>query len=339
MRKNEGNVDGTNPNARTMEVLQQMATYYDNIGDNWRSRAYRKAISELRCQPIKIMTREQAVQLPSIGDRLADKIEEIVWTNKLRRLDSTTLDPTAEVLQLFMGIYQVGYAQASKWIAQGHRTLDDLKQKVELSTNQRIGIDHYEDFQQRIPREQVAKHGEIVRQETLQADPGMQVTIGGSYRRGSSSSGDIDLLITKPGATMSEIRSIMTGVIGRLEKSGFLVAGLVTGHGKDSTSKWHGASCLPGSKIWRRIDFLYVPWDELGAALIYFTGNDIFNRSLRLLANRKQMRLNQHGLYRDVMRGRLREKLTEGTLIEGHDEKRIFEILEVPYRPPEHRIC
>ena len=82
-----------------------------------------------------------------------------------------------------------------------------------------------------------------------------------------------------------------------------------------------------------------VPESEYGAALIYFTGNDIFNRSLRLLASKKGMRLNQRGLYRDVMRGPSRTKVTEGELIEGRDEKRIFEILGVKWREPWERWC
>jgi DNA polymerase IV len=77
----------------------------------------------------------------------------------------------------------------------------------------------------------------------------------------------------------------------------------------------------------------------MGAALIYFTGNDIFNRSLRLLASKKGMRLNQKGLFKDVMRGTERKKITDGELLEGRDERRIFEILGVPWRPPGHRIC
>lgn len=51
------------------------------------------------------------------------------------------------------------------------------------------------------------------------------------------------------------------------------------------------------------------------------------------------MRLNQHGLYRDVMRGKGREKLNEGMLVEGRSEKKIFEILKVKWRPPEERWC
>jgi DNA polymerase IV len=76
----------------------------------------------------------------------------------------------------------------------------------------------------------------------------------------------------------------------------------------------------------------------MGAALIYFTGNDIFNRSMRLLASKKGYRLNQRGLYKDVIRGKNREKITEGTLVESRDERKIFEILGVTWRPPEHRI-
>jgi DNA polymerase IV len=51
------------------------------------------------------------------------------------------------------------------------------------------------------------------------------------------------------------------------------------------------------------------------------------------------MRLNQRGLYKDVMRGKGREKITEGELLESASENRIFEILGVPWRPPEHRNC
>lgn len=51
------------------------------------------------------------------------------------------------------------------------------------------------------------------------------------------------------------------------------------------------------------------------------------------------MRLNQRGLYKDVIRGSKREKLTEGELVEGKSEKRIFEILGVQWREPHERWC
>ncbi|KAK1000638.1 hypothetical protein LTR54_008865 [Friedmanniomyces endolithicus] len=307
--------------------------------DEWRVRAYRKAIGTLRNHPVKISTREQALALPQIGERLACKIEEIATTNRLRRLDNVKAEPNDHILQTFMQVYGAGLAKASEWVAQGYKTLDELLEKGCLSENQRIGINHYEDFNSRIPRAEVAQHGDVVRQALHNIDPAFEVIVGGSYRRGAATSGDIDCLITRPDTTSAHLRAVvLEQLIPTLTASGFLVASLAATH-KDDGSKWHGASCLPGRKTWRRIDLLLVPSDELGAALIYFTGNDIFNRSLRLLASTKGMRLNQRGLYKGCLRGHGREKLSEGTLVEGKDEKRIFEVLGVPWRVPEHRIC
>lgn len=339
MQKRDGNSDSSNPNARTIEILQQMLDYYSRTSDHWRTLACRKAISALRKQQTKISTKAQALTIAGIGERLADKIEEIVCTDRLRRLENTNLTSEEKALQLFLGIYGVGFARASRWIAMGYRTLEDLRTKADLTISQRIGIEHYDDFQQRIPRAEVEAHGNIVREAVQRADANMEVIIAGSYRRGAADSGDIDVLITKPGATMESIRSIMMNtVIPRLFEQGFLKASLATSSRSDG-SKWHGASALPGSDIWRRIDLLFVPGDEIGAALLYFTGNDIFNRSMRLLASRKGMCLNQHGLYKDVLRGPNRVKANPGCLVEGRDERRIFEVLRVPWRPPEHRIC
>lgn len=50
----------------------------------------------------------------------------------------------------------------------------------------------------------------------------------------------------------------------------------------------------------RRIDILGVPEDQLPAAMIYFTGNDIFNRSLRLKARHMGYSLNQRYLSQGV---------------------------------------
>lgn len=339
MQKHDGSSSGCdNTNARTIAILEQMGLYYDRIQDRWRSIAYRKAVSSLRKQTENITTKEQAFALPCIGARLAEKIEEIACTDRLRRLDSALLNPEDEALQKFLGIYGVGPNQASRWVSQGFKTLNDLVRNARLTENQKVGIAHYDDFTSRIPRAEVEQHGEFVRQVAQQVDGAFEVVIMGSYRRGASDSGDIDLIINKPGASLETFRAtFIDTVIPKLFQLGFLKARLATSS-RTNGSKWHGASALPGSGIWRRIDFLLVPSDEMGAALIYFTGNDIFNRSMRLLASKKGMRLNQRGLYKDCLRGRQRQKITEGTLLEGKSEMKIFEILGVPWRPPHHRI-
>jgi DNA polymerase IV len=338
MIKHDGKVD-QNPNSRTIDILQQMLDYYSCTDDHWRTIAYRKAISALRKHPTRVMTMEQALAIPFIGDRLAAKIEEIVWTDRLRRLDNTNREPNDLTLQTFLKIYGVGLAQATKWINQGHRTISDLVSKAHLTKNQLIGIQHYDDFQTRIPRKEVESHGQFLRTIIQKIDPTIQITIGGSYRRGAPDSGDVDFILTKPNSPISTLRTIIFHtVLPLLQKRNYLKATLARSSSNDAGSKWHGAATLPGfGPIWRRVDLLLVPWNEMGAALIYFTGNDIFNRSIRLLARKKGMRLNQRGLWRDVLREG--GTSTQGALVEGQSEERIFEMLRVPYRPPEHRIC
>ena len=345
--------DSENPNTRTIEVLQKMCDYYTRINDHWRTTAYRKVISTLRQQDHKICTEEEALKLPNVGTRLAKKIEEIVSTDGLKRLEYAQKETTDESLQQFLKIYDVGLSQATKWISQGYRTLHDLREKAKLTTNQRIGLEHYDDLNTRIPRRQVQALGNCVKYVANQIDPRVELLIGGSYRRGSESSGDIDLIITRKGTISSEeLVPFLTKLIDNLADSRFLTATLASLHHnakKGHGSKWHGCCVLPRESYpgpdeeyqptWRRIDFLLVPESEYGAALIYFTGNDIFNRSMRLLASKKGMRLNQRGLYRDVMRGPSRVKLTNGDLVEGRDEKKIFEILGVHWREPHERWC
>ena len=343
------NANAGNPNTRTIEVLQLMADYYDRVNDHWRTTAYRKAISTLKRQDQKITTEAEAFRLPNIGQRLAQKIEEIVTTDKLKRLECAQDEPMNNSLQVFLKIYGVGLSQAQQWYAQGFRTLSDLKQKAKLSPNQLIGIEHYDDLNTRIPRRDVEALGSVVRRAAEKIDPEVELIVGGSYRRGAVTSGDIDLIVTKPNTNSSgELRPFLDTLVQRLEGEEFLVARLASSRSAADGSKWHGCCVLPKIKgfndtdyrpIWRRIDFLLVPEAEIGAALIYFTGNDIFNRSIRLLASKKGMRLNQRGLYKDVMRGPGREKLTTGDLVEGRDEKRIFEILGVKWREPHERWC
>ncbi|KAL6904395.1 hypothetical protein GGI43DRAFT_400282 [Trichoderma evansii] len=339
-----------NPNARTIEILQKMNSYYERVNDHWRTLAYRKAISTLKQQSVMVTTEEEAYRLPSIGRRLAQKIEEIVTTDRLKRLEYAEEEPTDYALQTFLKIYGVGNKVAQQWIAQGWRTLDDVKQHVKLTPSQMVGVEHYDDLNTRIPRKQVTALGEVVKRAAAQIDPMVQLIIGGSYRRGAESSHDIDFIVTKPGTeSVADLKSFLNMLVVRLEKDEFLVARLASSRAGSDGSKWQGCCVLPKIKglndddkyrpIWRRIDFLLVPEVELGAALIYFTGNDIFNRSMRLLASKKGMRLNQRGLYRDVLRGSDRAKVTEGELVERRDEKRIFEILGVKWREPWERWC
>jgi DNA polymerase IV len=145
----------SNPNKRTIEILQEMCDIYVRTQDQWRSRAYRRAIGVLKKQTRKIRFYEEAKAFDGIGHRLAEKIQEIVLKDRLQRLEYAKMEPTDQILSIFLKIYGVGLSKAWEWIQAGYKTLDDLKAHAHLTDNQRIGIEHYQDFLARIPRDEV----------------------------------------------------------------------------------------------------------------------------------------------------------------------------------------
>ena len=342
MRKNDGKRDENNPNALTMKLLQGMATYYDDYAsrsvNSFKCTAYRKAISSLRQQSRLIATKEEALALKSVGESIAQEIEEIVRTKRLRRLEALESDPLNQVRSIFTGIYGVGMQQADIWLARGYRTLSDVEAKATLTENQKVGLEHYDDFHQRIPRDEVTQHKDLMNKVLSEISPDLQCTVGGSYRRGAADSGDINFLVTSPRLSSGVVSNLVfDDLIPRLNEFGYVKKNLTLNKARRGT-KWFGAESLPRSTgPWRRIDIMVAPWSEIGAAMLHWTGNDLFNRSMRLLARKKGMTLNEHGLWRDVSRGEQQKKLSQGILVEAHDERKIFAALGVPWLPPEER--
>ncbi|KAI9894360.1 MAG: hypothetical protein M1814_003116 [Vezdaea aestivalis] len=325
----------SNPNIRTIEVLQEMCNYYGVTNNTWRQLAYRRAVSALSREKTYVGTAKDARKINGIGESLAIKIEEIATTSHLQLHDKIQSDPANQALDLFTKIYGVGPAQAHRWIGQGYHEISDIPLCI-LTPSQKIGIDHFTDFNTRVPRSEVAEHRAIVTRALHKIDSELRTYIMGSYRRGAKTCGDIDLLITGPNANVSSLRTILLeDLLPALTEQGFIVAALAS-PGVDKGSIWHGASRLPGETIWRRLDLLLVPEAELGAAIIYFTGDELFNRSLRLSARKKGLRLNQRGLWARIKE--ITEKNdTQGRLIEGKNELKIFEELGVPWREAEPR--
>ncbi len=209
MDPSTGGYSSQNPNAQTIQILEEMGRHYDQMQDQWRTLAYRRAVTTLKKQTTKITTAKEAAALPFIGSRLAEKIEEIVLTNRLRKLDTTKHDPLDQVLRLFLGVYGAGLVQANRWIQAGHRTLEDLLTAAKLTSSQKVGVSHYSDFNSLIPRSEVALHGAVVISALSKIDPKVHAIIGGSYRRGAQSSGDIDMIITRPSASLSQLQTLV----------------------------------------------------------------------------------------------------------------------------------
>src|SRR5690606_14037407 len=153
----------------------------------------------------------------------AAKIEEIASTNKLRRLAYANDEPLDQVLETFLKIYDVGTSRANKWISQGFRTLDDLREKADLTTNQLIGIERYDNLNTRIPRDEITALFAYVQREAAQLDPAVELLVGGSYRRGSDNSGDMDIIVTRKGTTSpGDLVPFLEELVAILTRKGFL---------------------------------------------------------------------------------------------------------------------
>ncbi|KAI0040057.1 hypothetical protein FA95DRAFT_1550156 [Auriscalpium vulgare] len=319
--------------------------------DRWRVFSYTKAIRALRNQPHRITSLEQARKLHGVGDKTANKIMEIVQTGQLRRIGYETTEDIA-IVKVFTGIYGVGARTAHQWYAAGCRTLADITAGVggvKLSDAQVIGMQFYEDINTRMPREEAKEIYEAIEKIALLIDAKLYVNIMGSYRRGKLTCGDIDILITRPTDDGLSHSGVLTKLLTSLHSSGILTEDLSIPSDPDALDAvYHGLCVRPlrdgetshTKRIRRRIDFLTVPWESRGAALIYYTGDDIFNRSLRLKANKMGFSLNQKGLYAGVVRSPEDRtvKLSPGNIIASATEEEIFRILGVPWQEPHERV-
>ena len=109
--------------------------------------------------------------------------------------------------------------------------------------------------------------------------------------------GDVDILITRSDNT--PITGTLEKLVVYLEKQKFLQERLsLSAKNSDKAREMYMGVCkVQGSSaLARRIDIKVYPKESFGFALLYFTGSDYFNRSMRLFAAKKGFTLSDHGL-------------------------------------------
>ncbi|KAF8651065.1 hypothetical protein AX16_004928 [Volvariella volvacea WC 439] len=324
-----------------LEELMELHKAKPTDEDRWRVYSYGKCIRALRNHPQRIKSLSEARSIRGVGEKTAQKIMEILETGDLKRIEHERTDDV-QVTKLLQGIYGVGRSTAFKWYANGIRTLDDLVSGsfgIRLTPAQEIGLKYYDDVNSRMPREEAKAIFESIKPIALGLDPDLFIEIMGSYRRGKKDCGDIDILITRNPADGRTHAGILRHLLPLLHDAGILMDDLALPEDPNDLEVIYRGLCrLPhvaGSRR-RRIDFLTVPWQSRGAALLYYT----FNRAMRLKANVLGYSLNQRGLFAGVVRDPhdRRVKLNTGSIIASETEEEIFKILGVPWQEPHERV-
>jgi len=335
------------PNQDVVDKLQELMELHKakpSEDDRWRAFSYGKCLRGLRNHPTRITSYAEARSIKGVGDKTAMKIMEILQTGNLRRIRYERTEDV-EAYKVFQGIYGVGQTTAFKWYACGCRNLDDVKAHkggIKLSAVQELGVRYYEDINDRMPRAEAEAIFQHIRPLALAIDPKLSIDIMGSFRRGKADCGDIDILITRPVNDGKNHVGVLRTLIRQLHEIELLTEDLSLPEDWDDLECTYRGLCkLPhGGKRRRRIDILAVPWQSRGAALLYYTGDDIFNRAMRFKAGTMGYSLNQRGLYGGVVRDPRdrKKKLNTGTIVASETEEEIFRILGVPWQEPHERV-
>ncbi|KAG6961044.1 hypothetical protein JG688_00009304 [Phytophthora aleatoria] len=320
-----------NLNAHLTDPLEEMMEFLDVERD--------KVVSSLKGMRHRVCSVKDFKDMHWVKGRLRDKVIEILETGRLAKLDAKKSNPRLRALVEIARIWGVGPATAAKLYGQGYKSVAELR-KAEaaavLTAQQQIGVKHYEVFLTKIPRAEVHQIEQTVVDEVHKMIPNAIALACGSYRRGKLSSGDCDVLITDPDADTCDI---LPDLLKRLHASGFLTDDL-THFQKQKTGgcdTYMGVCRVSKDLPYRRLDIKIYPRHFFGFAMLYFTGSDHFNRSMRLFANKNGWSLSDRALTRVMRVNGTKVRLGDSVICES--EVDVFIALGLEYKDPTERNC
>jgi len=308
-------------NEQFIAALGELEDYMQKKGEIMRARAYQKAQESIMTYQEDITDVNQIKDLKGIGKTIISKLNELKDTGMIQALETEKKNP----IHIFTSIYGVGPKKAHELIKQGITSIEELKEKQlsVLTETQQMGLEYMEDINKRIPRNEIVEYNkEFTKMFDLIKDPDDTFEIVGSYRRGNTTSGDIDVIITdKLGKS-----TVLKKFIDKLVEEKIVVYKLT-----DGKSKILVIAKLPGKPA-RRVDFLFSPPQEFPFAILYFTGSKIFNTVMRQHALSMGYSLNEHGFYK-MIDGKKGSKLD----MTFKTENDIFDFLNMEYKKPNER--
>ena len=295
----------------------------------WKAKAYDKVIKQVKSFDKPITSFEDIKELPGIGDKIEQKIKEIIETGTLHQLQDYNADGTIKATTELLKVHGIGPVKAKELVEKhGIKTIDDLKEKQELLNDvQKKGLLYYEDTDKRISRTEMEKHNTYILDAISSIDPLLRAELTGSFRRKSPDSGDIDVLITHKDDP-EDFAEIFRKIVSALKSMDYIKDVFAEG-----SHKCLAICKLKRHKTFRRIDLLYTQQKEFPFALMYFTGSGDFNVDMRNLALSKGYSLSEHGMKH--IDGENKGRFVDHPF---HEENDIFEFLGMEFIPPEKRI-
>jgi len=298
-----------------------------------RYRSYEKAGELIDSLPESIeqlvKTPEKLKELPGIGDRMVEHLEEIVKSGDyalrqklLKKYPATILDllqlqslGPKKVAFLFKKFKAATVADVEKLAKEeklrslegfGEKSEQNILKAVEVfkKSTGRFHLSTAEDAAEKIIAH-IKKAGKAAE----------SVTPAGSLRRGKETVGDLDLLVTL--ADGHTAQKHVDALAEHILKCPGIDQTLAHGENKVSFTLQNGL----------QVDVRLLEKENFGAALLYFTGSKEHNVALRGRANDMGWTLNEYQLA--TLKGEKR--------VAGRTEEEIYEKLKLDFIPPELR--
>ncbi len=315
-------------NREFARVLAETADLMEIAGeDGFRIRSYRNAASAIEGFPERVddilsNPARTVTEIPGVGKGLASVIAELAKRGSFEKRDTLLAQFPPTLLDLFkiQGLGPKGIAL----VYQHHKvaTIDELERickEQKLRELPRMGAKLEEkvlksiaQYRQRTGRF-LLNFGQKVAAELipyLSETGGIEkIAAAGSLRRGKDTIGDLDLLVTGPGAAAALDRFVQHPK-----------AHSVLGKGPNKASIQYGLDGI-------QIDLRALAHESYGAAMQYFTGSKEHNILVRSRALKLGLTLNEYGLF----------KLDTEERVAGETEEEVYAALGLQWIPPELR--
>lgn len=310
--------------ASKLRELMELSTLDEGPG-SFRARAYENAMHEISSTPndVESLTEKELTRLPGIGKSTASRIREYLDTGKIARLEELRVK------------YPPAYVQMSKIPGLGPKSLKRLRDE--------LGIENLEDLKKAIEEQKIRElpgFGEKSEEKIAKAIERMGV-IGKDVRHPIATAMPLARRLVSALEALPQVEHAQyCGSLRRLRETiadiDIVVAGTDAGpimkafvelpEVRDILARGETkTSVITDAGI--QVDVRVVSPDQIGAAMLYFTGSKSHNIALRMRAMDRGWLLNEYGLIDNETQ----------EVIASRTETDIYRALELDTVPPPMR--
>ena len=305
-------------------IFRSIAELLEIKGDNpFRIRAYLRAADNIEGlkEDIQMLAQgDRLSEIPGIGEDLAAKIKEIIATGACQHYEKLKKDVPEGVVRmleipsvgpktakLFYDRLKISSVEKLYEAARKGRLLGLPGIKEKTVENILKGIELLKKGKERMDLLTATKVAdEIV--EFLNKDRSVQkITVAGSLRRMKETVRDIDILVVSNNPRKASRDFVGLTQVKQVLAQGETKSSILT---KDDA----------------QVDLRVLEASSFGAALLYFTGSKNHNIKLRHLAIKRDLKINEYGIF---------DK--KGRCLASKTEKDMYDVLKMDYIEPQMR--